>query len=75
MSMKNKTYEPMVNVYQHNKWIAFSLCLFLGVFGAHKFYEGKIAIGFIYCLTLGGLGIGIIIDLVSYLNKTTYYRP
>ncbi len=24
-----------------NKWVAFALCLFLGFFGAHKFYEGK----------------------------------
>ena len=23
-----------------NKWVAFLLCLFLGFFGAHKFYEG-----------------------------------
>lgn len=25
-----------------DKWVAFFLCLFLGPFGAHKFYEGNI---------------------------------
>ncbi len=72
---KNNEYKPIVNVYQHNKWIAISLCLFLGVFGAHKFYEGKIVVGFVYCLTLGLLGFGVIIDLIQYLQKPTYYRP
>ena len=26
---------------QCDKWIALLLCIFLGVFGGHKFYEGK----------------------------------
>jgi len=40
------------------------LCIFLGVFGVHRFYTGHIAIGVIQLLTLGGCGIWWLIDLV-----------
>lgn len=36
-----------------NKWVAFLLCLFLGVIGVHKFYEGKIGMGILYILRPG----------------------
>ena len=39
-----------------NKWTAFVLCLLLGYFGAHKFYEGKVGMGVLYLFTLGLLG-------------------
>lgn len=57
-----------------NKWVAFVLCLFLGFFGAHKFYEEKIGMGVLYILTLGLFGIGYLVDLIVILCKpTTYY--
>ena len=34
-----------------NKWTAFFLCLFIGIFGAHKFYEGKTGMGIVYLCT------------------------
>ena len=43
---------------------AFLLCFFLGTFGAHRFYVGKIGTGILQLLTLGGLGIWAIIDMV-----------
>lgn len=58
-----------------NKWIAFLLCLFFGIFGAHKFYEGRILLGIVYLLTLGLAGLGVIIDLFILLFKPYKYYP
>ncbi len=52
-----------------NKWVSLLLCLFLGMFGAHKFYEGKIISGIAYMLTSGLFGIGWIIDILKILEK------
>lgn len=56
-----------------NKWFAFFLCLFLGFFGAHKFYEGKIGMGILYLLTAGIFGFGWIIDCIILLLKPNPY--
>ena len=56
-----------------NKWVAFFLCLFLGYFGAHKFYEGKFIMGIIYLFTCGLFMIGAFVDLFAILAKPKYY--
>ena len=56
-----------------NKWVALCLCIFLGVLGAHKFYEGKIGMGILYLLTGGLLGIGVVIDIIGILVKPNPY--
>ena len=58
-----------------DKWVAFLLCLFAGVFGAHKFYEGKVLLGVVYLLTGGICGIGVLIDLIILFFKPNPYCP
>ncbi|MBP3627619.1 MAG: TM2 domain-containing protein [Clostridia bacterium] len=60
---------------EKSKWVSFFLCLFLGVFGAHKFYEGRILLGILYIFTGGLFGIGVIIDLVILFFKPNPYHP
>jgi len=43
---------------------AFLLCFFLGVFGVHRFYVGKVGTGIAQLLTFGGLGIWALVDLI-----------
>lgn len=56
-----------------NKWKAIALCLTLGLFGAHKFYEEKIFMGILYLFTFGFGGIGVVIDFLALLAKPRIY--
>jgi TM2 domain-containing membrane protein YozV len=47
---------------------AFLLCFFLGTFGAHRFYAGKIGTGILELLTFGGLGIWWLVDIIMILT-------
>lgn len=47
-----------------SRLVTFLLCLFLGEFGIHRFYVGKIGTGLLWLISGGFLGIGMIIDLV-----------
>lgn len=43
------------------------LCWFLGVIGAHRFYEGKIGTGILWLCSGGLFGIGWLVDLILIL--------
>ena len=58
---------------QKDKWVAFFLCLLLGEFGAHRFYEGKTGSAILYLFTLGLFGIGAFVDLIRILCKPNPY--
>lgn len=45
------------------------LCVILGVFGAHRFYVGKLGTGVLQLVTLGGLGLWMLYDLVLILTR------
>ena len=40
------------------------LCILLGGLGVHRFYVGKIGTGILQLITMGGLGIWALIDLI-----------
>ena len=56
-----------------HKWVALMYCIFLGYFGAHKFYEGKAAAGILYFFTFGLFGVVWIYDIITLLFKPTFY--
>ncbi|MDY7115686.1 TM2 domain-containing protein [Halomonas sp. SSL-5] len=45
-----------------NYSLAWLLLTFLGVFGLHRFYQGKWLTGILYLLTFGLLGLGVLYD-------------
>jgi len=55
----------MSNGYSpRSRLVALLLCWFLGIFGAHRFYVGKVGTGVLMLVTLGGFGIWALIDLI-----------
>lgn len=43
------------------------LCFFLGALGIHRFYVGKIGTGILMIITLGGLGVWVLVDFIMIL--------
>ena len=58
---------------EKDKKTALLLCIFLGFFGAHKFYEGKIGMGFLYLFTGGLFLFGWIVDIFLILKNPDKY--
>lgn len=69
----NNAFNGVYSKKQCDKWIALLLCIFLGYFGGHKFYEGKTGLGILYIFTVGLFGIGIFIDFIVILCKPNPY--
>lgn len=47
-----------------SRGVAFALALVLGMFGAHRFYVGKVGTGILQLCTFGGLGLWYLYDVV-----------
>ena len=48
-----------------SRTLSLALCVTLGVFGAHRFYVGKIGTGILQLCTIGGLGLWWLYDLIT----------
>lgn len=53
-----------VDADKKSRFVTILLCIFLGVFGIHRFYTNSPFIGLFYLLTGGLLGFGVIYDLI-----------
>ena len=62
-------YQPMTQeTSPKSRLVALLLLIFLGVFGIHRFYVGKIGTGLLYLFTMGFWGIGWLVDLILILS-------
>ena len=53
-----------IRISPNSRTVTLLLCIFLGEFGIHRFYSGKIGTGILYLCTAGLFGIGWIIDII-----------
>ena len=60
-------YQANQAVSPKSRIIALLLCIFLGYFGVHRFYVGRIGLGILYLFTFGLLGFGWLVDIVLLL--------
>jgi TM2 domain-containing membrane protein YozV len=57
---RNRNFNP--------RWlVTLLLCWFLGVFGVHRFYLGRLKTGILMLITIGGFGIWYLIDLIMVI--------
>jgi TM2 domain-containing membrane protein YozV len=62
------------NVQPKSKTVAYLLLIFLGIFGAHRFYLEKIGTGVLWLCTGGLLGIGWLVDLFILSGMVDTYN-
>jgi hypothetical protein len=55
---------------EYTRLPVFVLCIFLGWFGLHRFYVGKIGTGILQLVTIGGLGLWTLYDLIVIVFGT-----
>ena len=66
----NPAPPQVVNGSSKSKKTTLLLCIFLGNFGAHHFYVGRIGLAVASLATLGGFGIWTLVDFILILcNK------
>lgn len=68
---ETRTYvSPATQTTDRNKWVGVALWFFLGwPFAAHRWYYKKpVGWNILFILTIGGLGIWAIVDLINILT-------
>lgn len=65
--MLEQNFQSQEMVSGKSKGTTAVLCFFLGLFGIHRFYVGKIGTGIFWMLTGGLFGLGAIIDFIMII--------
>jgi TM2 domain-containing membrane protein YozV len=63
-SEKKQKYQPSDELSEKEFLPTLILCFFVGFLGIHRFYAGKIGTGILLIVTLGGLGIWVLVDFI-----------
>jgi len=66
--IKSENQTPEEQISEKSRLATTLLALFLGEFGAHRFYLGKIGTGVLMLITLGGLGIWALVDFIMAVS-------
>ena len=62
--MTNPGYPLQGEPSEKSRGAALALAVVLGVFGAHRFYVGKVGTGALQAVTLGGFGLWYLYDCI-----------
>jgi hypothetical protein len=71
---REKSKGKEIEKHHKSKVLAYTIWLFLGLIGGHKFYIDKIKTGILYLLTAGLVGIGWIFDLFTLILQIDLYN-
>ena len=59
-----KKYQPSGELSEKEFLPTLILCFFVGFLGIHRFFVGKVGTGILMIVTLGGLGIWVLVDFI-----------
>ncbi len=67
---ETKQVQPVSEISPSEWTITLVLCIFLGGWGVHRFYVGKVGTGLLMIFTFGGLLIWWLIDLIMIATES-----